>query len=90
MSEKKIFTFLAKSTNIGYCYDKCLSADNPKELHSLDSHKVTVWCAISTKIIFGPYFLEDNGGNTGTVNSDQYDNIINTLLLHFRRSWKLI
>lgn len=51
------------------------SANNLKELHprpfyTAESHKVTVWYAVSIERIFGPYFIEDNGGNTVVVNSD--------------------
>ncbi|KAJ4446390.1 hypothetical protein ANN_13086 [Periplaneta americana] len=37
------------------------SAQNPRELHMKPLHrqKVTVWCAISTFDIIGPYFFED-------------------------------
>lgn len=39
------------------------SAVNPKELHQkpLHSPKVTVWCAVSTERIFGPYFSPVQG-----------------------------
>lgn len=59
------------------------SADNPKELHPkpLHSPKVTVWCAVSTERIFGPYFFEDNGGNTVTVTSDRYVDMLNNFFI---------
>ncbi|CAI6353807.1 unnamed protein product [Macrosiphum euphorbiae] len=46
------------------------AAENPQSLHErpLHSPKVTVWCALSKKLIIGPYFFEEQG-NTVTVNS---------------------
>jgi len=40
---------------------RCWPATNPVELHErpLHSSKVTVWCAISSLGIIGPYFFED-------------------------------
>ena len=48
--------------------------ENPGELHEkpLHSPKVTVWCAISSSGIIGPYFFQDDRGNTTTVNTDRY------------------
>lgn len=34
--------------------------------------KVTVWCALWSKGIIGPYFFEDEAGNTVTVDSQRY------------------
>lgn len=49
------------------------AAENPRELHQkpLHSPKVTVWCALSSIGIIGPYFFEE-GGVTITVNCDRY------------------
>ena len=48
------------------------ASENPLNLHEqpLHSQKVTVWCAISTSGIIGPYFFEENN-QTVTVNSDR-------------------
>lgn len=50
------------------------SQENPREKHQtpLHSPKVTVWAAISSRGIIGPYFFEDNNGQTQTVNSVRY------------------
>jgi hypothetical protein len=50
---------------------------NPRELHQrpLHSPKVTVWCAISSAGIVGPWFFEENEV-TVTVNSDRYVNML--------------
>ena len=50
---------------------------NPHELHErpLHSPKVTVWCAISSTGIVGPWFFEENEV-TVTVNSDRYVNML--------------
>lgn len=50
---------------------------NPRGLHErpLHSPKVTVWCAISSVGIIGPWFFEENGV-TVTVNSARYVNML--------------
>ena len=50
---------------------------NPQELHQrpLHSPKVTVWCAISSGWIIGPWLFEENEV-TVTVNSDRYVNML--------------
>lgn len=47
---------------------------NPRQLHQqpLHSAKVTVWCAMSSSGIIGPYFFEDALGNAVTVTSERY------------------
>lgn len=63
--------------------------DNPQQKHQrhLHSKKVTVWCAMSSEGIIGPYFFEDGAGRTVTVNSARYTNMIHNFLrpslLHF-------
>lgn len=56
--------------------------ENPRRLHQkpLHSAKVTVWCAISSYGIIGPYFFEDDNHNTLTVNSERYVSMIETFL----------
>lgn len=48
--------------------------ENPKMKHQkpLHSPKVTVWAAISSKGIIGPFFFEDSRGRNITVNTDRY------------------
>ena len=50
---------------------------NPRELHQrpLHSPKVTVWCAISSSGIIGPWFCEENEVAV-TVNSHRYVNML--------------
>lgn len=66
------------------------AAENPQSLHGrpLHSPKVTVWCAVSKKLIIGPYFFEEQG-NTGTVNSarsiDMLNNFFKSVLRKRRR-----
>lgn len=57
------------------------SPENPKELHEHPLHcaKVTVWCAVSRYCVIGPYFFEENG-NTVTVNSERYVQMLRTFL----------
>ncbi|KAJ4429874.1 hypothetical protein ANN_22078 [Periplaneta americana] len=45
------------------------------------SERVTIWCAISAKVVLGPYFVEDDGGHSLTVNQDRYKNLIITAFL---------
>lgn len=56
------------------------SESNPKNLHEkpLHSPKVTVWCAMSSLGIIGPFFFEDDLGYTVTVNSDRYADMLAT------------
>jgi len=43
--------------------------------------KVTVWCALWSKGIIGPYFFEDEAGNTITVESQRYHAMIEDYFL---------
>lgn len=56
--------------------------ENPRLLHEkpLHAQKVTVWCAISASGIIGPYFYEDEAGNTVTVSSQRYVQMIQNFL----------
>lgn len=58
------------------------ASENPFNLHEqpLHSQKVTVWCAISTSGIIGPYFFEENN-QTVTVNSDRYVEMLETFFV---------
>ena len=69
---KPIFICVDRSTN----KTRYWADTNPWTLHErpLHSPKVTVWCAISSGGIIGPWFFEENEV-TVTVNSDRYVNI---------------
>lgn len=56
------------------------SANDPHELleKPLHSEKVTVWCAMSSRAIVGPYFFEDDNGRTVRVNSERYADMLAT------------
>lgn len=43
----------------------------------LHSPKVTVWCALSSQGIIGPFFFEDRNGNAMTINKERYISILN-------------
>ena len=47
---------------------------NPRAVHQKELHplKCTVWCAITTNEIIGPYFFEDDDGNAVTVTGERY------------------
>ena len=46
----------------------------------LNDPKVTVWCAVWSKAVNGPYFFEDEDGQAITVTSQRYIEIINKFL----------
>ena len=58
------------------------SATNPIELHErpLHSSKVTVWCAISSFGIIGPYFFEDERERAITVTGPRYVQMLENFL----------
>jgi len=58
------------------------SAANPHELHQRPTYepKVTVWCAVWSRGITGPYFFEDEDGKAITVTSQRYTEMINKFL----------
>jgi hypothetical protein len=59
------------------------SETNPQKLHErpLHSARVTVWCGISASRIIGPYFLEENHGNTITVTLERYAKLLTNFLI---------
>lgn len=59
------------------------SDENPKLMHERQSHspKVTVWCAVSSTVVIGPYFFEDDNGATVTVTSERYRQMFNEFFL---------
>lgn len=59
------------------------SAVNPQELHErpLHSAKVTVWCAVSSNGIIGPYFFEDDDSRAVTVTSARYVQMLENFLI---------
>ena len=58
------------------------SAPNPIELHErpLHSSKVTVWCAIYSFGIIGPYFFEDERERAVTVTGPRYVHMLENVL----------
>lgn len=55
---------------------------NPKAVHEVKLHpqRVTVWCAVSSKCIIGPFFFEC-AGKTTTVNSKRYLDMIKSFFM---------
>ena len=53
-------------------------SENPHEVLEKPMHplRVTVWCGLWSGGIIGPYFFEDEGGATVTVNGDTYRTMI--------------
>ena len=58
------------------------SAANPHELHQRPNYdpKVTVWCAVWSRGVIGPYFFEDEDGKAITVTSQRYTEMINKFM----------
>ena len=58
------------------------SAENPRQLHQTPLHcqRVTVWCAISSVGIIGPYFFEENE-RAVAVNAARYREMIEEFFL---------
>jgi hypothetical protein len=52
--------------------------ENPRQLHQRPLHieKVTVWCAVASFGVIGPYFFEDDEGIAVTVTSDRYTKML--------------
>jgi hypothetical protein len=50
------------------------AAENPHMLHQkpLHSEKMTVWCSVIAFGVLGPYFFENATGQSVTVTSDRY------------------
>jgi hypothetical protein len=56
---------------------------NPEEIVQVPLHptRVTVWCALSSSGIIGPYFFEDCEGKAVTVNSERYSKMLEDFFL---------
>ena len=59
------------------------SEDNPQIIHQSPLHpeKVTVWSAICSTGIIGPYFFEDENDETVTVTGERYRHMIQNFLI---------
>ncbi len=47
------------------------SQTNPQQTMEKPSHspRVTVWCAVSSKAVIGPYFFQNSAGDAVTINA---------------------
>ena len=56
--------------------------ENPRQIveKPLHSRKVTVWCAFFANGIIGPYFFENEAGNSVTVTGERYRAMITNFL----------
>ena len=52
-----------------------------KPLHSV---KVTVWAAMSSSSVIGPFFYEDERGQAVTVNTERYLSVLEKFYRHLR------
>jgi hypothetical protein len=75
---KLIFSYPGLLTN-KICY---WSATNPTVLYErpLHSSKVTVWCAVSSFALMGPYFFEDDRERAVTVTGLRYVHMLENVL----------
>lgn len=80
MSDEAHFHLSGKVNRQNFRY---WSAENPKEIHETSLHpkKVTVWCGVARYGVIGPYFFEDERGNTVTVNSERYVEMLRGFLV---------
>ena len=53
-------------------------SENPQVIEKMPLHleKVTVWCALWSEGVIGPYFFENDNGKTDIVNSEHYGHMI--------------
>ena len=70
-SDEAVFTFCrcVKKQNC-----RIWVSENPEviEERTLYPEKITVWCALYSEGVIGPYFFEKYDGMTVTVNSEDY------------------
>ena len=66
---------------------------NPQAIEERPLHieKVTVWCALWSEVVIGPYFSENNYETTVTVNSKRYGHMITDFfcLLLKSTTWRI-
>jgi hypothetical protein len=79
MSDEAYFHLSGFVNKQNFCY---WSATNPIELHERPLHisKVTVWCAVSSFGIIGPYFFEDERKRAVTVTGPPYVHMLENFL----------
>ena len=58
-----------------------LEQPEPDSNKPLSREKVIVWCAIASNRVIGPYFFENRDGESITVNSDRYLNMLKKFYL---------
>lgn len=80
MSDEAHFHLSGKVNRQNFRY---WSAENPKDLYERPLHprKVTVWCGVARFGIIGPYFFEDDMGNSVTINSERYVEMLRGFLV---------
>ena len=78
MSDEAYFHLSGFVNKQNFCY---WSATNPIELNERPLHcsKVTVWCAITSYGIIGPYFFEEEREKTVTVTGPCYVHMLENL-----------
>uniref|UniRef100_A0A8D8SNF8 DUF4817 domain-containing protein n=2 Tax=Cacopsylla melanoneura TaxID=428564 RepID=A0A8D8SNF8_9HEMI len=56
--------------------------ENPRVIHERQLHplKCTVWCGVTADRVIGPYFFENEDGNSITVDGTRYRAMINNFL----------
>lgn len=75
MSDEAHFHLTGYMNKQNYCYWADI---NPNQVHEcpLHTNQVTVWCAVSSQWVIGPYFLENEQRSTLTIIWDWYVEIL--------------
>lgn len=56
----------------------------------LHSPRVTAWCAMNAQVVIGPYFFEDDAGDTANVNQQNYRAVLRQFIGSLRRRGKIM
>lgn len=62
--------------------------ENPRNVqqHLLHPLRVTVWCGITSSMIYGPYFFENDAGESIAINGDRYRTMLQDFLFPLLRT----
>ena len=80
MSDEAHFT-LTGTVNKQNC--RFYGTENPQIINEvpLYAQKVTVWCGVCADMIIGPFFSEDEAGETVTINQERYCDMVSDFLM---------
>ena len=80
MSDEAHFTLTGTVNKQNYRF---YGTENPQIINEvpLYAQKVTVWCGVCADMIIGPFFFEDEAGETVTVNQERYRDMVSDFLM---------